>query len=158
MISNNNVIPVFELTDEQLEDIKQIYRKMQTELVSDYAQKYDLLINLVCDLLHYTFKMKPASKAEKQANASQRITHIFPELLELSVHVNHLNRAVKEITEKRHRRSLRNVYCRRQRFCEGIPNGMFPKLSTHWSKEATHFNNFFRKNMQMTPMRFREME
>lgn len=98
MISNNNVIPVFELTDEQLEDIKQIYRKMQTELVSDYAHKYDLLIKLVCDLLHYTFKMKPASKAEKQqANASQRITHIFLELLELSVHVNHLNWAVKEL-------------------------------------------------------------
>ncbi|NML56828.1 helix-turn-helix domain-containing protein [Chryseobacterium cheonjiense] len=178
-----DVIPVFELTDEQLEDVKQVYRKMQTELVSDYAHKYDLLRNRVFDLLHYTLKMKPASKAEKQqANASQRITHLFLELLErqfpiedarqriqfrspsefagqLSVHVNHLNRAVKEITEK----TTSEIIAERL-----LQEAKILLRHTEWNvseiayslgfKEATHFNNFFRKNMQMTPMRFREMQ
>lgn len=178
-----DVIPVFELTDEQLEDVRQIYKKMQTELASDYAHKYDLLRNLVFELLHYTLKMKPASKAEKQqANASQRITHLFLELLErqfpiedarqrinfrspsefagqLSVHVNHLNRAVKEITEK----TTSEIITERL-----LQEAKILLRHTEWNvaeiayslgfKEATHFNNFFKKNMQMTPMRFREME
>jgi AraC-type DNA-binding domain-containing proteins len=178
-----DVTPVFELTDEQLEDVTQIYKKMQTELASDYAHKYDLLRNLVFELLHYTLKMKPASKAEKQqANASQRITHLFLELLErqfpiedarqrinfrspsefagqLSVHVNHLNRAVKEITEK----TTSEIITERL-----LQEAKILLRHTEWNvaeiayslgfKEATHFNNFFKKNMQMTPMRFREME
>jgi len=178
-----DVIPIFELTDEQLENIKQVYTKMQTELASDYAHKYDLLRNLVFELLHYTLKMKPASKAEKQqANASQRITHLFLELLErqfpiedarqrinfrspsefagqLSVHVNHLNRAVKEITEK----TTSEIITERL-----LQEAKILLRHTEWNvaeiayslgfKEATHFNNFFKKNMQMTPMRFREME
>ncbi|MCD9855545.1 helix-turn-helix transcriptional regulator [Epilithonimonas sp. JDS] len=178
-----DVIPVFELTDEQLENIKQVYTKMQTELASDYAHKYDLLRNLVFELLHYTLKMKPASKAEKQkANASQRITHLFLELLErqfpiedarqrinfrspsefagqLSVHVNHLNRAVKEITEK----TTSEIITERL-----LQEAKILLRHTEWNvaeiayslgfKEATHFNNFFKKNMQMTPMRFRAMD
>lgn len=178
-----DVIPVFELTDEQLEDIIQVYKKMQAALDSDYVHKYDMLRNLVFDLLHYTHKMKPASKAEKQqANASQRITHMFLELLErqfpiedvkqkinfrapsefasqLYVHVNHLNRAVKEITGK----TTSEIIAERL-----LQEAKILLKHTEWNiseiayslkfKEATHFNNFFRKNMQMTPIRFREME
>ncbi|WP_089998783.1 helix-turn-helix domain-containing protein [Chryseobacterium taichungense] len=177
-----NAVPVFELTDEQLNDVTQIFRKMQAEIGSDYVHKYDLLRNLVFDLLHYTLKMKPASKAEKQqANASQRITHLFLELLErqfpiedvrqrihfrspsefagqLSVHVNHLNRAVKEITEK----TTSEIITERL-----LQEAKILLKHTEWNvseiayslgfKEATHFNNFFKKNMQITPIRFREM-
>jgi len=177
------VIPVFELTDEQLEDIKQVYRKMQTELVSDYTHKYDLLRNLVFDLLHYTLKMKPASKAEKhQANASQRITHMFLELLErqfpieetrqricfrspsefagqLSVHVNHLNRAVKKITEKTTSEIIAERLLQEAKILLKHTEWNVSEIASSLGfKETTHFNNFFRKSMQMTPIRFREME
>ncbi|WP_235696106.1 helix-turn-helix domain-containing protein [Epilithonimonas caeni] len=178
-----NVIPVFELTDEQLEDVTQIFSKMQAEIVSDYVHKYDLLRNLVFDLLHYTLKMKPASKAEKQqANASQRITHLFLELLErqfpiedagqrihfrspsefahqLSLHVNHLNRAVRGVTEK----TTSEIIAGRL-----LQEAKILLRHTEWNvseiayslgfKEATHFNNFFKKNMQITPVQFREMK
>lgn len=177
------MIPVFELTDEQLEDIVQVYRKMQAEINSDYAHKYDLLRNLVFDLLHYTLKMKTASKSEKQqVNASQRITHMFLELLErqfpiedvrqricfrspsefagqLSVHVNHLNRAVKETTEK----TTSAIIAERL-----LQEAKILLRHTEWNvseiayslgfKEATHFNNFFKKNMRMTPIQFREKD
>ncbi|MDR2274226.1 MAG: AraC family transcriptional regulator [Sphingobacterium sp.] len=178
-----NAIPVFELTDEQLEDIKQVYLKMQAGLDSDYAHKYDLLRNLVFDLLHYTLRMETASKAEKQqANAAQRITHMFLELLErqfpiedvgqgvglrspaefaaqLAVHVNHLNRAVKEITEK----TTSMIIAERL-----LQEAKILLRHTEWNvseiayslgfKEATHFNNFFKKMMQLTPVQFREMD
>ncbi len=177
-----NAIPVFELTDEQLEDIKQVYLKMQAGLDSDYAHKYDLLRNLVFELLHYTLRMETASKAEKQqANAAQRITHMFLELLErqfpiedvgqrlglrspaefaaqLAVHVNHLNRAVKEITEK----TTSMIIAERV-----LQEAKILLRHTEWNvseiayslgfKEATHFNNFFKKIMQLTPVQFREM-
>ncbi|MDF2852807.1 MAG: helix-turn-helix protein [Sphingobacterium multivorum] len=181
-VFKTNVLPVFELTDEQLEDIKQIYIKMQAGLESDYAHKYDLLRNLVFDLLHYTHRMKTASKVEKQqANASQRITHMFLELLErqfpiedvrhricfrspgefagqLSVHINHLNRAVKETTEK----TTSAIIAERL-----LQEAKILLRHTEWNvseiayslgfKEATHFNNFFKKAMQMTPIHFREI-
>jgi len=176
-----NAIPVFELTDEQLEEIKQVYLKMQEGLDSDYEHKYDLLRNLVFDLLHYTHRMKTASKVEKQqTNASQRITHMFLELLErqfpiedvrqrisfrspcefadqLSVHVNHLNRAVKVTTEK----TTSMIIAERL-----LQEAKILLRHTEWNvseiayslgfKEATHFNNFFKKMMQMAPIRFRE--
>ncbi|SMP21563.1 helix-turn-helix domain-containing protein [Chryseobacterium profundimaris] len=182
-VFNPNVTPVFELTDEQLEDVKCMYLKMQAEMDSDYRHKYDLLRNQVFNLLHYTLKMKPASKAEKQqTNASQRITHLFLELLErqfpienvrqqicfrspsefagqLSVHVNHLNRAVRETTEK----TTSGIIAERL-----LQEATILLRHTEWNiseiayslgfKEATHFNNFFKKNMRMTPIRFREME
>ncbi|MDQ1162565.1 AraC family transcriptional activator of pobA [Chryseobacterium sp. SORGH_AS 447] len=178
-----NVIPVFELNDQQLEDITTVFRKMQAEMVSDYVHKYDLLRNLVFDLLHYTLKMQPASKYEKQkANASHRITHLFLELLErqfpieevrqrirfrspsefagqLSVHVNHLNRAVKEVTEK----TTSEIIAERL-----LQEAKILLKHTEWNvseiayslgfKEATHFNNFFRKKVQLTPVQFREKD
>jgi len=178
-----NAIPVFELTDEQKEDIEQVFLKMKDSLDSDYAHKYDLLRNLVFDLLHYTLRMETASKAEKQqANAAQRITHMFLELLErqfpiedvgqrvgfrspsefagqLAVHVNHLNRAVKEITEK----TTSMIIAERL-----LQEAKILLRHTEWNvseiayslgfKEATHFNNFFKKMMQLTPVRFREMD
>ena len=178
-----NAIPVFELTDQQLEDITTVFRKMQAEMVSDYVHKYDLLRNLVFDLLHYTLKMQPASKAEKQkANASHRITHLFLELLErqfpieearqqirfrspsefagqLSVHVNHLNRAVKEVTEK----TTSEIIAERL-----LQEAKILLKHTGWNvseiayslgfREATHFNNFFRKKVQLTPVQFREKD
>ncbi|GEN76898.1 helix-turn-helix domain-containing protein [Chryseobacterium hagamense] len=177
------VIPVFELTDQQLEEVTSVFRKMQAEMVSGYAHRYDLLRNLVFELLHYTLKMQPASKAEKQkTNASQRITHLFLELLErqfpvedvrqrisfrspsefagqLSVHVNHLNRAVKEVTGK----TTSGIIAERV-----LQEAKILLKHTGWNvseiayslgfREATHFNNFFKKKVQLTPVRFRETD
>lgn len=178
-----DVIPVFELTDEQLEDIRQIFRKMQVEMVSHYTHKYDQLRNRVFDVLHYTHKIKPALKAEKQkANASQRITYLFLELLErqfpiedarqriclrspsefagqLSVHVNHLNRAVKETIEKTTSEIIAERLLQEAKILLRHTGWNISEIAYSLGfKEATHFNNFFKKNMQMSPVTFREIE
>ena len=44
--------PVFQLTDEQMETFSNIFQKMFLELESDYQYKYDVLRNLVFELIH----------------------------------------------------------------------------------------------------------
>ncbi|MEM6379638.1 MAG: AraC family transcriptional regulator, partial [Bacteroidota bacterium] len=49
---------VFELTNEQTSHIEVIFSKMTKELNSDYIFKYDLLRNLVFELLHFAMKLQ----------------------------------------------------------------------------------------------------
>ncbi|RFS26612.1 AraC family transcriptional regulator [Chitinophaga silvatica] len=115
--------PIFFLKDEQREYIAGIFRKMIAEQNSDYPFKDELLRNCINLIIHEALKLQPSDSYYTQKNASSRITSLFLELLErqfpvvgkenqlaiksphdfalhLSVHVNHLNRAVKEITGK----------------------------------------------------------
>jgi len=117
-------VPVFALDDEQAADVGAIFEKMLTELNSDYAYKYDVLRNLVFEIVHLALKMQPAATSiYADSNASTRISSLFTELLErqfpiespsqqvvlrapsqyaaqLSVHVNHLNRALRLVSGK----------------------------------------------------------
>ena len=115
--------PVFSLGDEQKSFITSLFKKMLSEQSSDYVFKNDLIRNYISLIIHEALKMQPSDSFLKQQNASARITTLFLELLErqfpvestahplllktaqdyanrLSVHVNHLNRSVKEITGK----------------------------------------------------------
>ena len=100
-----------------------IYKQMQEENQSDYINKSDVLRCYLHLLVHTALKMQDSNQYESHPNASQRITELFIELLDrqfpvdypnailslrtpadyanrLSVHVNHLNKVVKEITGK----------------------------------------------------------
>jgi len=100
-----------------------IFLKMMEEMASDYSHKFDLLRNYLHLIIHQAMKMQPVVQTEINISASYRITHQFLELLErqfpieapttpillktanhfaerLSIHVNHLNRALKEVTGK----------------------------------------------------------
>lgn len=113
--------PVFFLKGAQVKYISDIYRKMLAEIESDYVYKYDLLRSYLHLIIHEALKMEPATHDIKQHNASERITSLFIELLErqfpidapdrslklkkpgdyaraLSIHVNHLNHAVRQVT------------------------------------------------------------
>lgn len=57
---------VFELTDAQLELVNTIYKKMFEEINSDYVHKYDVLRNLVFELLHFALKTQPAENLVRQ--------------------------------------------------------------------------------------------
>lgn len=173
---------VFELTDEQAEQARIIFRKMNEEIKSDYIHKYDVLRNLVLELIHFSLKMQPESSHRKtQINASQRISTMFLELLErqfpidenhpsiklrsasdfanqLNIHVNHLNRAVKETTLKTTTQLIA------ERILQEAKNML---KHSKWniseiayalgSTEVTHFNNFFKKHIQMSPVKFRNI-
>ncbi|PTT12879.1 AraC family transcriptional regulator [Flavobacterium sp. HMWF030] len=115
--------PIFTLSTEQKVFIDSLFLKMIEEQDTDYVFKDDLIRNYINLILHESMKMQPTENFFKHKNASSRITSLFLELLErqfpietkdqplalktpqdyaqsLAVHVNHLNRSVKEITGK----------------------------------------------------------
>jgi AraC-like DNA-binding protein len=153
---------------------------MMEEINYDYAYKYDVLRNLVFELIHSAMKMQPANLSVNQhSNASGRISSLFLELLErqfpiensrqrfslrsaadfanqLTIHVNHLNRALKETTQK----TTSEVIAERL-----LQEAKILLKHTDWNiseiayslgfEEPAHFNNFFKKNIQLTPSQFR---
>ncbi len=173
---------VFELSDEQVEKIRPIYKKMFEEINSDYLHKYDVLRNLVFELLHFAMKTQPVADFNQQTiNAAQRISTLFLELLErqfpidedhpsvklrsasdfanqLNVHVNHLNRAVKGTTQK----TTTQIIAERV-----LQESKILLKHSHWNvseiayalgfTEVTHFNNFFKKQTQGSPSQFRNV-
>ncbi len=175
--------PVFQLTDEQMETFSNIFQKMFLELESDYQYKYDVLRNLVFELIHAGLKMQPATILENQySNASERISGLFMELLErqfpmespmqrvrlrsasdfaqqLGMHVNHLNRALKETTQKTTSVLINHRIAQEAKIL---------LRHTHWNvseiahslgfEETAHFSNFFKKQTQLSPVVFRKME
>jgi AraC family transcriptional regulator, transcriptional activator of pobA len=174
--------PVFELSEEQTIKIKNIYEQMFAELNSDYVHKYDILRNLIFEIIHFALKMQPSSQLVKQPiNASQRISTLFLEILErqfpidenhpaiqlrcasdfakqLNIHVNHLNRAVKAATEKTTTQLIGERV---------LQEAKILLKHSHWNiaaiayslgfVEVTHFNNFFKKHALMNPSQFRNV-
>lgn len=171
--------PVFELSDEETKDINFIFRKMYKELSSDYAYKYDLLRNYVLELIHYGQKLQPATALYPTHNASARVSSLFVELLErqfpiespgqkinlrtakdfaerLSVHVNHLNKVLKENTG----RTTTAIISSRV-----VQEAKILLRQTDWNiseiayclgfEEVAHFSNFFKKQTSVTPIAFR---
>jgi len=115
--------PVFPLNIHQKEFITSIFQKMLSEQNTDYVFKDELIRNYISLLVHEALKLKPSENYIRHQNASSRITSLFLELLErqfpiestgrplklrtaqdfaqnLSIHVNHLNRSVREVTGK----------------------------------------------------------
>jgi len=173
---------VFELSDEQAEQVRVIYQKMHDEIKSDYAYKYDVLRNLVFELIHFAMKMQPASDHDKtQINASQRIATLFLELLErqfpieenhpkinlrsasdfanqLNVHVNHLNRAVKETTLKTTTQLIAERVFQEAKILLRHSKWNIAEIAFALGfTEVTHFNNFFKKHVEVSPSKFRSV-
>lgn len=115
--------PILKITDEQRQFLSSIFQKMIEEQKSDYAYKDDLMRNYVNLIIHEALKLKPSEHYDQHKNAASRLTSVFLELLErqfpiesadhslqlktaqdyaksLNVHVNYLNRVVKEVTGK----------------------------------------------------------
>jgi AraC family transcriptional regulator, transcriptional activator of pobA len=171
---------VFELTDEQANLVKPIFKKMFEEIKSDYVHKYDVLRNLVFELLHFGMKIEPNSNPEKrQINASQRISTLFLELVErqfpidenhsiinlrsasdfanqLNVHVNHLNRAVKETTHKTTTQIIAERFLQEAKIMLKHSKWNVSEIAYALGfTEVTHFNNFFKKRLGFSPTKFR---
>ncbi|WP_207510974.1 helix-turn-helix domain-containing protein [Longitalea luteola] len=172
--------PVFQLTNEEYEEIAAIFRKMVKELASDYAYKYDLLRNYLMELIHYGQKLQPAAALVTSHNAADRVTSLFIELLErqfpietlyqqpelrtasdyadrLSVHVNYLNKALKESTGKTTTQIISQRVLQEAKILLRHSNWNISQIA--WClgfEEVAHFSNFFRKHTGLSPNAFRE--
>jgi AraC-like DNA-binding protein len=173
---------IFELSDEQVEKLADIYELMFEEINSDYIHKFDVLRNLVFELLHFAMKIMPTANYNKQQiNASKRISVLFLELLErqfpidethqrinlrsasefayqLNIHVNHLNRAIKETTQKTTSQVIAERILQESKILLKHSNWSVAEIAYSLGfTEVTHFNNFFKKNVQLSPLKFRNV-
>lgn len=172
-------LPVFQLSEPEVKEIEYIFRKMYKELGTDYQYKYDLLRNLILELIHFGQKLQPMSALSATQNASQRISSLFIELLErqfplesphqklnlrtandyadrLAVHVNHLNKVLKEVTGSTTTEIISNRM---------IQEAKILLKQTHWSvgeiayalgyEDPAHFSKYFKKQTSLTPVAFR---
>ena len=173
---------LFELSDEQAAFVASIFERIFLEINSEYVHKYDVLRNLVFELLHFAMKMEPSSKIDKQQiNAAQRITTLFLELLErqfpidevhpkieyrtasdfanqLNVHVNHLNRSVKDTTEKTTSQIIAERILQESKILLKHSAWSVSEIAYALGfTELTHFNNFFKKHTLTSPLKFRNV-
>jgi AraC family transcriptional activator of pobA len=132
--------PIFQLTDLEAQEIERVFVKMYQELSSSYQYKYDLLRNYLLELIHFGQKLQPAKTSNSSHNASTRVLSLFIELLErqfpiasphqklhlrtasdyadrLSIHVNHLNKILKENTGKTTTNVINGEWCKKLKLC-----------------------------------------
>ncbi len=75
---------------------------------------------------------------------------------QLNVHVNHLNRAVKETTQKTTSRIIAERILQESKILLKHSNWGVAELAYALGfTEVTHFNNFFKKHVQLSPLKFR---
>jgi len=171
--------PVFEVTDEERAEIEAIFKKIQKELLSDYAYKYDLIRNYVLELIHYGQKLQPASALYPAHTASERVSSLFAELLErqfsldspeqklklrtaknyadtLSIHVNHLNKVLKEKTGKTTTELISGRITQEAKVLLKQTDWNVSEIAYCLGfEEVAHFSNFFRKQTSLSPLAFR---
>lgn len=172
-------IPVFQLSAEEVKEIEYIFRKMHKELAADYKYKYDLLRNLVLELIHYGQKLQPLCALSSNQNASERISSLFIELLErqfpvelpqqtldlrspkdyaarLAVHVNHLNKVLKEVTGSTTTELIKNRILQEAKIL--LKQTQWTVADIAYSlgfDDLAHFSNYFKKKTSMAPLAFR---
>jgi AraC-like DNA-binding protein len=170
---------VFQITAQQYQEINSIFERMHTEIKSDYTYKYDLLRNYVLELIHYGQKLQPVKPSLLQINASTRIFSLFIELLErqfpienttqvlqlktakdfadtLRVHVNHLNKVLKETTGKTTTEIIASRLSQEAKILLKQTTWNISEIAyTLGFEEVAHFSNFFKKQTKLSPAAYR---
>lgn len=173
--------PLFELNDVQATEIRSIFEKMLDEIESDFHYKYDLLRNLLMEVVFKALKMQPASEIHQdKSNASVRVATVFAELLErqfpieslqqrirlrfpaeyaahLSIHINYLNRSLKKLTGETTSQLIAARIMQEARILLQHTDWNISEIAwTLGFEELPHFINFFKKNENLTPKYFRK--
>lgn len=155
----------------------EMFLRMFNELQSDYAYKHDLLRNLLMEVIHAAQKMQPATGTiPSRAIASERIASLFGALLErqfpagntllkspsdfarqLNIHVNHLNKALKEITGQTTTQLINERILQEARILLQNTNLTISEIA--WSlgfEAANHFSGFFKSRAGIPPTTYRQ--
>jgi AraC-like DNA-binding protein len=171
--------PIFQLSENESHELTTLFLKMYKELSSDYAFKYDLLRNYLLELIHYGQKLQPLSPINATHNASTRVVRLFIELLErqfpiesphqklnlrkakdyadrLAVHVNHLNKVLKENTGKTTTEIISSRVLQEAKILLKQTDWNISEIAYSLGfEQLAHFSNFFRKKTSEAPNTFR---
>lgn len=160
---------------------ERLFEKMFRELQGSYVYKYDLLRVFLMELVHEAQKLQPpAEDTAPASNASERITALFAELLErqfpiefndqvirfstpsdfaaqLNIHINHLNKALKETTGQTTSRLISERLLQEAKILLKSTNWSIAEIA--WGlgfEESNHFSAFFKSKTKNTPNQFRK--
>ena len=170
--------PIFKLDDNEKKVVEGLFEKIEIQYNSKYILKDDIIRNHLNELLHFANNLFPATERDFQLTSKERLYHVFNQLLDqqypvdinnprqlrnpsefaeiLNVHVNYLNRVLKEITGK----STSEVL-----FDRLLKESIILLKHTNWNiseiaysmgfKDISHFNHFFRKKVNSVPSSYR---
>ncbi|WP_139924477.1 AraC family transcriptional regulator [Hymenobacter sp. DG01] len=171
--------PAFQLSDEQEARATAIFRRMQEEMASDYIYKYDLLRTYVLELMHLGQKLQPTTALHPAYSAAARLTSLFIELLEqqfpletpqqrlrlrtatdyadhLAVHVNHLNKVLKETTGRTTTDLVATRIAQEAKALLRQTTWTLAEIADALGfADVAHFSNFFKRQLGVAPGAFR---
>lgn len=174
--------PILKITEQQREFLNTIFRKMIEEQQTDYAYKDDLIRNYINLIIHEALKLHPSENYDQHKNAASRITSVFLELLErqfpiestdnplqlktaqdyaknLNVHVNYLNRAVKEVTGKPTTAHISDRIINEAKALLQHTDWNIADIAYALGFEyPTYFNNYFKRMTGTNPKSIRALE
>jgi len=167
--------PIFGLNEPQKMKLTGLFEEMIKEQETEYVFKDELIRNYMNLIIHEALKMQPSENNIKHNNASARITSVFLELLErqfpvestdrplvlrtaqdyagyLSVHINYLNSAVKEITGKSTSTLISDRIIAEAKALLQHTDWNITEIAYALGFEyPTYFNNFFKKKTGSIP-------
>ena len=171
--------PVFQVTDEEFAAMEAVFQKMTREIASDYAYKYELLRAYLLELIHYVQKFQPTTSPAPVHSAAARLAIQFADLLErqfplespqqrlrlraaadyaaqLAVHVNHLNRVLKETTGHTTTALIGSRMAQEAKILLRQTNWNVSEIADSLGfADTAHFCNFFKRQTRLTPGDFR---
>lgn len=174
--------PILNITENQREFLNTIFRKMIEEQQTDYAYKDDLIRNYINLIIHEALKLQPSENYDQNKNAAFRLTSVFLELLErqfpvesaerplqlksaqdyassLNVHVNYLNRAVKEVTGKPTTAHIaERIISEAKALLQHTDWNIADIAYALGFEYPTYFNNYFKRMTGTNPKSLRELE
>lgn len=173
--------PILDITNEEAIHVMDLFNKMFKEIASEYTYKYDVLRNMVFEMIHAALKLRPALTVIETpgSNAGHRIASLFHELLErqfpiestvqqirlktpaefadqLNVHINHLNRVLKEATGKTTTQLIAERVASEARALLKHTDWNISEIA--WClgfEDTSNFVKFFKKSSTTTPHQFR---
>lgn len=171
--------PIVAPDESQLEPIYSIFQMMIKEQASGYQYKDDLIRNYISLLTHEALKLQPAQDDSSEKNAANRITSVFLELLErqfpvefpdqpltikspkdfanqMAVHVNHLNRSIKDVTGKTTNSIISDrVIAEAKLLLQNTDLDIANIAYSLGFDYPTYFNNYFKRHTGTNPSFYR---
>ncbi|MBC6610126.1 helix-turn-helix domain-containing protein [Hymenobacter sp. BT507] len=171
--------PVWEATEADCVAVEAIFDKMARELPSNYAYKYDLLRTYLWELIHLVQKLQPVPARLATHSAAERVTTQFADLLDrqfprqspqpplrlrtaadyadqLAVHINHLNRVLKETTGHTTTALLSQRLTQEAKLLLRQTNWSISEVADSLGfADVAHFCTFFKRYAAQTPGDFR---
>lgn len=174
--------PIIRLTREQAAFMTSLFQKMLAVQEDGYAHKDELVKNCLALLLHEALRIQPPQVEGTQRSAALRVTQLFMELLErqfplespeqllslrtaqdfagrLAVHVNYLNRCVKEATGKATSTHIaERLVAEAQALLRHTRWSIADIASSLGFAYPTYFYNYFKRITGLTPASFRKQK